>query len=168
MRRGRSLVVWAPLLASEALSAVPALVDRVLTHVTTLGRLDRSAGATPMGCLPAAVAAVPLVGSSVQWLGADSAAGRCYVAGMGRVLRTDASACAGVLVSVVVVASCGAFRERPGRPGRSAALRSSRRAARPGPRRPGGSGTVRWLWSRGRRFLCGSCLRVVGIASVGG
>lgn len=79
------------MLASEALSAVPAFVDGVfadaLTTAGQLGWLELGAGASPVGCLSTGVAAVALVGSPGQRFAADGAAGRCHVAVTGRVLR---------------------------------------------------------------------------------
>ncbi|MBC8131430.1 MAG: hypothetical protein H7X95_00505 [Deltaproteobacteria bacterium] len=63
----------------EALSAVSAFVDGVFTDAATalggLGRLDRWAGSTPVGCLSAAVAAVALVGAPGQRFATERAAG---------------------------------------------------------------------------------------------
>ena len=79
------------MLASEALSAVPAFVDGVFAGAITtqgqLGWLELGAGASPVSCLSTGVAAVALVGSPGQRFAADGAAGRCHVAVTGRVLR---------------------------------------------------------------------------------
>ena len=79
------------MLAGEALSAVSAFVDGVFPDGTTgrgwLGRLDGWAGAAPVCCLPAGVAAVALVGPPVQRLAAGRAPGRCHAAVTGRVFR---------------------------------------------------------------------------------
>ncbi len=86
-----SLALWAPLLAGEALSAVPAFVDGVFaggaTSVGRWGRLDWWAGSTSVGCLSAGMTAVALVGAPGQRFAAESAAGRCHVAVTGRVFR---------------------------------------------------------------------------------
>ena len=78
------------MLASEALSAVPAFVDGVPADAMTAGRLgwlELRGGASPVSCLSTGVAAVALVGSPGQRPAADGAAGRCHVAVTGRVLR---------------------------------------------------------------------------------
>ena len=78
-------------MAGEALSAVSAFVDGVFPGGTAglgwLRRLDGWVVAAAVGCLPAGVAAVALVGPPVQRLAAGRAPGRCHAAVTGRVFR---------------------------------------------------------------------------------